>query len=551
MIQKWNTKFFQNFHELVCEVYDYDHADVLFPMNITLDHLKRIGKYLLTQSVVVKRTRERLEWLGDAVLRECVVKASLTSLLHHRNNNLSIAMDMCDVCCSNQTLSIVWDRTTECYLGMQSTTSHSTKWKADVVESAIGNLMTSSSIYSGLLDEIIAVIFAVSALSLQPEEIQQPLIVVEHNNWKQLDSELDDSEDDDKDDEDGEDKDVEDGEEDQRNKTNFTTPTSTTGTGTVTTTFTTGQSLRASSILGGSALHASLSLAIYHHYSTPPNSLTHQRQSAVRDKHLRWREWEDKRIFNATASSPIKLCRSKSFSGDVHEWVADQLEKNNSELIDGFCKFLATSSSEGDTTTETTKTTKATPTITIQSSSMYQSRWRSITMCKSIRSASNALCQSGIPKSALKPIVLSNRKRNRSNGSDDDDNKEKEDILKQRHKKQKISPRPRGPSFTCSQQDFALVVRFANSEVVSKIETLIHSVSVSNEKKKILVLNTPLDRKLAHAVVAAHGMNSSSVDVKVDKELHRGVQVYGCCNESSFEKCQVIAQIQSRHKGDV
>ena len=506
------------------------------PLTLNILLLKHVGKFLHTCSTKHnKKTRERLEWLGDAVLREIVVERALSSVTYTQQEELSEIMALCDQCCSNATLSVVYDRATECCgFGRTSTlTNHSTKWKADVVETAIGDLSVDNTNHSRarLLDEILAIVFSVS--NIPTEDGPQP---AEGNNFEQLDSELDEEKDE------GEDEGEEDCKEEEEEVLTLPSPE------------------RATSILGGSALHASLSLHLFlQHVSSTPKMLTRERQHSIAQKHTRWRTWEDQMTFNgspASSSSPVRICRSKSFSGDVHEWVAEQLSKKPAvagetilNKIDDFCSFLA----RGTMTTRTCCT---------------QSFWRHVPMLRSSQAARAALLDHGLQprdaRSANKRRRGSQHETEKKPNEDNKDNKDNEDNKDNaRHRKRRKTetikmPRPRGPSVTISRQDLDLLRRFKHSEVVAHVEKILHNRISKQKGYTTIELNVPLDRRLAHAVAGLHGLESTSIDIgnsgpssakciaKSVKKRRRGVRIHGDCSHESFENCSAMAELISR-----
>ena len=523
------------------------------PLTLNILLLKHVGKFLHTcSSKHNKKTRERLEWLGDAVLREIVVERALSSVTYTQQEELSEIMVLCDQCCSNATLSVVYDRATECCgFGRTSTqTNHSTKWKADIVETAIGDLSVDNTNHSRarLLDEILAIVFSVS--NIPTEEGPQP---AEGNNFEQLDSELDEEEDEEEDKEEDEEEDEEENEEEnegdkgedegeenckQEEEEVLTLPSP----------------ARATSILGGSALHASLSLHLFlQHVSSTPKMLTRERQHSIAQKHTRWRTWEDQMTFNgspASSSSPVRICRSKSFSGDVHEWVAEQLSKKPAvagktilNKIDDFCSFLA----RGTMTTRTCCT---------------QSFWRHVPMLRSNRAARAALADHGLQprdaRSANKRRRSSQHETEKKMNKDNKDNKDNGRDRKKRKTETIKMPRPRGPSVTISRQDLDLLRRFEHSEVVAHVEKILHNGTSLQKGYTTIELNVPLDRRLAHAVAGLHGLESTSIDIgnsgpssakciaKSEKKRRRGVRIHGDCSHESFENCSAMAELITR-----
>jgi len=112
--------------------------------------------------------------------------------------------------------------------------------------------------------------------------------------------------------------------------------------------------------------------------------------------------------------------------------------------------------------------------------------------------------------------------------------------------------RTRGPSISASQRDFELIMRFRDSEIVQRIEDFLHEDDMREQslKKKIFVEPLPLNRRLAHALAAAHGFESTSINVNANQ---RGVQIsvvpgmHGTCtSKGSASNCSVMADIRAK-----
>jgi hypothetical protein len=145
------------------------------------ESFRRLGAYLSQHAETCPRARrERLEWLGDAVLRDLVARhvaerrgpeqgqqqqqqqqveegeeeglddaQSCTSRRKSRRTAGATLSMLCDRCCANATLALAWDRARAVHLSRKRRRwrragdgdGHATKWKADMVESALGALV--------------------------------------------------------------------------------------------------------------------------------------------------------------------------------------------------------------------------------------------------------------------------------------------------------------------------------------------------------------------------------------------------------------------------
>ena len=157
------------------------HAPSPMEAHESIDTWKRLRAYLCSHKAVYpRRARERLEWLGDAVLRDLVVHHLLFSeseshLQSKNEDDFEKRMKLCDLCCSNASLSKVWDfamSSEQTGFPMKSKhasalKSHSSKWKADMIESALGGLIVDASKHHAkslsLIDVLISSVFDTAA----------------------------------------------------------------------------------------------------------------------------------------------------------------------------------------------------------------------------------------------------------------------------------------------------------------------------------------------------------------------------------------------------
>ena len=531
-------------------------------LTLDLRLLQRVGKLLRNTMKLTKKHRERLEWVGDAILRELVVQSTTVTLTNQHHMDIH---NMYDLCCSNVTLALVFDHTVEC-CGLKhrtpGTTDHSIKWKADLVETAIGALCVSTTgqgggqnlACNGLLDEIISVVFAVSIMAKESGGDdrsggqQHGVANCDSNQFDQLEL-FDDSSEEETGEEEGEKE--QDQEEEgagagenqkEKEKVNISTKEDQIVETPSTAPPPPPSSTRFSSVLGGAALNASLSLALYHrHTSATPQTLTRARQDATAHKQSRWKRWEDGRTFNGTASSPVRLCRTSSFMGNVHEWVADQMAKKNNKtttaptLIDTFCWHLVDCvncvNSSAGTTADTTAPQSKKKQSKSSSLSSVHSLWRHVAMPLSQQVAYAAFLEHGIPRDALlMPRVMLKRKR---------PSKELGSSGTSSTREQK-KPRPRGPSITVSKQDMDLLCRFGHSTVVETVDAMLHTTAAAPQT---IVLKEGLDRRICHALCAAHGIPSRSITFKNGTGVEvRGVQILNTV-DCSVDECSVMAAI--------
>ena len=104
-----------------------------------------------------RRLRREPEWLGDAVLRDLVVRHVFAYCVCAGDGEppapAAQCAGLCDRCCSNETLARVWDHARAAHVAVCSSSKkrrkrlgrrerHASKWKADMVESALGALIT-------------------------------------------------------------------------------------------------------------------------------------------------------------------------------------------------------------------------------------------------------------------------------------------------------------------------------------------------------------------------------------------------------------------------
>ena len=540
-------------------------------LTLDLRLLQRVGKWLLATMKLTKKHRERLEWVGDAILRELVVQSTTVTLTNQHHMDIH---NMYDLCCSNVTLALVFDHTVEC-CGLKhrtpGTTDHSIKWKADLVETAIGALCVSTTgqgggpnlACNGLLDDIISVVFAVSIMAKESGGDdrsggqQHSVANCDSNQFDQLEL-FDDSSEEETGEEEAEEGEQEEEEESKKEKVNISTKRDQTVETSSSSSSSSSSSApppplpppplplpsstRFSCVLGGAALNASLSLALYHRYtSATPQTLTHARQDATAHKQSKWVTWEDGRTFNGTANSPVRLCRTSSFMGDVHEWVANQMAKKNNKtttdptLIDTFCWHLVdcvnSVNSSAGTTADTTAPQSKKEQRRSSSLSSVHSLWRHVAMPLSQQVAYAAFLEHGIPRDALlMPRVMLKRKRS---------SKELGSSGTSSTREQK-KPRPRGPSITVSKPDMDLLCRFGHSKVVETVDAMLHTTAAAPQT---IVLKEGLDRRICHALCAAHGIPSRSITFKNGTGLEvRGVQILNTV-DCSIDECSVMAAI--------
>ena len=542
-------------------------------LSLDLSHLKRVGQYLLAQSKTVKRERERKEWLGDAVLRENVLQI-ITSVcaFSDSSSQLLLLTELTDTCCSNAVLAFVWEYTVVQHVSSYQQPYHNTKWKADVVEAAIGALCVEKQQQSSLtmLDEILAVVFAVSLLGKDSNannvaySRDRSFSVASFNSNHFDQRGLFDSDEGKEEKEEKEDTEIstnskeEEGyDKDGAGDTVRDIP---------------GSSLRMSSILGGAALQASVSLALYQHcLRATPQLLTHTRQNVMCQKQQQWKIWEDGRTFDGNASSPVKICRTgNSGSREVCEWVTEQMTSSGSgsssglrSSIDVFCWYLAKS---GDGVSEKTSESSKNSSSSSSSSSssnhnrkrrqhqrklpIFHSYWRHAPFAQSQRTAYAALLEHGVSIETLSiPVSSLKRKRTERGGSGSEREEERTEIQKKKRTMQhNQTRRPRGPSITISKQDMELLCRFCTSNVVAEVETLLHSNdslgTINTNKSHIIVLKEGLDRRICHALCGAHSVASRSITIQNEMgEDVRGVEIFGCGNNGDVGKCTVMADL--------
>jgi hypothetical protein len=575
---------------------------------LTLDirHLQRVGEYLQSQQKIVKRQRERLEWLGDAILRELVLTTANSVL--NKLNPLQHAdiVKVCDICCSNATLALAWDNT----VGLTSyrQTHHSTKWKADIVETAIGSLAVDVSVGKNSnstqnhLDEIMAVIFAVSIMGrgvtimdheqtnynkIEPKTVHA---VASYDSYhfdelgSDSDSDLDSTDEVPKSDKVVKNSLISDNNVELQlssttpsNPTSLTSSKSSTSSSIESLAFSTQRTVS----IGGSAFQASLSLALFHqHLNATPRTLTHIRQNAMATKQQRWRIWEDDRIFDGTMASPIRISRISSFSGNVYEWVAGQMMNVgantvrrggiNISSIDKFCRFLANGKNNKNKIVSSKNQSQHQ-----QNSKASHSFWRYFRMPKSQKSAYEMLQQilakqqisakrkrasdSGdtITISSSRSSSNSSSSSSSSSNSNSNSNSNKTmttslntttDTINRESKKRKTEHKilcARGPSI--SKSNMNLLLRFVNSDVVKMVDNILHHKQTI--LPHVVILKEGLDRKICHALCAAHGVKSKSVNVNDKNGVNvRAVEIYDTSNiQSSVVDCYILTDLRKKY----
>ena len=86
-----------------------------------------------------------------------------------------------------------------------------------------------------------------------------------------------------------------------------------------------------------------------------------------------------------------------------------------------------------------------------------------------------------------------------------------------------------------------LLCRFGHSKVVETVDAMLHTTAAAPQT---IVLKEGLDRRICHALCAAHGIPSRSITFKNGTGLEvRGVQILNTVDCSSVEECSVMAAI--------
>ena len=316
---------------------------------------QRLGGYLTRHEERERRSRrERLEWLGDAVLRDLVVRHVFAYCVCAGDGEppapAAQCAGLCDRCCSNETLARVWDHARAAHVAVCSSSKrrrkrlgrrerHASKWKADMVESALGALITDEKLSRAfsldMIDVLLSSVLRAAAwagrektssadydASASPAKQTLRQCKLQHLGWTadfsgdrntNLFRSLDSEEERDSDDvDDNLNHEIEDGMKGGGNDSiecGAAHPIDSVGGDTAApSSVKTGVSKSSADILGTAALHATLSFVIYTQLgeSATPNLLTRVRQRIISQRERLW----DSAMRNLKKQTLIRFDRS-------------------------------------------------------------------------------------------------------------------------------------------------------------------------------------------------------------------------------------------------